>query len=94
MCKGGLLYGNVQRVKLDTNVKTFEELEITTAEWSVLWIFAYCLPFTLKIGLEASGQVLDPKYILLELILRRAVVPGGGGGPSCAAFFSPQMMQH
>lgn len=42
--------------------------------------------FTLKIGLEASGQVSDPKYILLELILRRAVLPGSGGGPSWVVF--------
>lgn len=75
MCKGRLLYGNVERVKLETNVKTFEELEITTAE-SMLWFFIHCLSFTLKIGLEASGQVVDPKNIFLDVILRRAVMPG------------------
>lgn len=53
MCKGGLLYGNVERIKLDTNVKTFEGVEITTAE-SMLWLFIHCLCFTLKVGLEVS----------------------------------------
>lgn len=85
MCKGGLLYGNVERIKLDTNVKAFEELEITTAE-SMLWFFIHCLSFTLKIGLEVSGQVVDPKYILLEMILRMAVMPGIGGDTSRVAF--------
>lgn len=34
--------------------------------------------FTLNVGLEASGQVVDPK---------RAVAPGSGGDTSWVAFF-------
>lgn len=49
MCKGG----NVERIKLGTNVKTFEGVEVTTAE-SMPWLFVHCLSFTLKVGLEVS----------------------------------------
>lgn len=41
--------------------------------------------FTLNVGLEASGQVVDPK---------RAVAPGSGGDTSWVAFFNPHMMHH
>lgn len=46
----GILKGEI-----DTNVKTFEEIEITTAE-HMLWFSLFI--FYSEIGLEAPGQVI------------------------------------
>lgn len=52
-CAKGIAYGNVEGIKLGTNVKTFEGVEVATAE-TMTWLFVHCLSFTLKLGLEVS----------------------------------------